>query len=164
MTIPQSEYQRFGRTKQAKEASNGLSFEILLVDDEPPILSALSLCLKDAHHRVTTALSGQDALDLLHHKPFDLVVTDLQMPGIDGITLMRRVRDLRSNARVVIMTGSVLSDSIRRLIFREADGFLAKPFSLSELHHTVSSCLGSEILPPGPCRRDLSESLEALPP
>jgi CheY-like chemotaxis protein len=164
MTFPKSEYQRFGRSKQAKDISNGLSFEILLVDDEPLILSVLSLCLKDAGHSVTTALSGQEALDLLHQKPFDLVITDLNMPGVDGITVLRRTRGIRPETRGVIMTGSVLSESTRRLILREADRFLAKPFSLAELHRTICSCLNSEVLLAGPCKQDLSGSLEALPP
>ena len=169
MTIPRSEHQHLGGNEIAKTAlratrSNGLSFEILLVDDEPFILSPLSLCLEDSSHRVTTALGGQNALDLLRGKPFDLVITDLQMPGVDGITLLRTAKEIRSNTKVIIMTGSVLSASARRLISREADGFLDKPFSLAELHRTISSCLNSEVLLAGPCKQDLSGSLEALPP
>jgi len=169
MTIPRSEYQHFERNELAKTAlratrSHGPSFEILLVDDEPLILSPLSLCLEDSSHRVTTALSGQSALDLLRGKPFDLVITDLQMPGVDGITLLRRAKEIHSGTKVIIMTGSVLSESARRLLFEEADGFLAKPFSLAELHRAVTSCLNSEVLSSDPRRQDLSGSLEALPP
>jgi CheY-like chemotaxis protein len=169
MTILRSEHQHFGRNEMAKTdlratRSNGLFFEILLVDDEPLILSPLSLCLEDSSHRVTTALGGQNALDLLRGKPFDLVITDLQMPGIDGIALLRTAKEIRSNTKVIIMTGSVLSASARRLISREADGFLDKPFSLAELHRAVASCLGNELLSSDPCNQDFSGSLEALPP
>jgi CheY-like chemotaxis protein len=169
MAIPRSEYQHFGRRELAETAlratrSNGMSFEILLVDDEPLILSPLSLCLEDSNHRVTTAFSGQSALDLVRVKRFDLVITDLQMPGIDGITLLRSAKEIRPNTKVIIMTGSVLSASARRLISREADGFLDKPFSLEELHRAVASCLGYEVLSSDPCRQDSSGSLEALPP
>jgi CheY-like chemotaxis protein len=164
MAISQSEYQHFGRSERAKDISNRLSFEILLVDDEPLILSALSLCLKDSGHRVTTALCGQNALDVLHQKPFDLVITDLNMPGVDGITVLRRAKEIGANTKVIIMTGSVLPASTRRLIFREANGFLAKPFSLAELHRAVDSCLGNEVLQAGPCRQTPCGSVEALPP
>jgi CheY-like chemotaxis protein len=164
MTISQSEYQRFGRNKRSREVSNRLSFEILLVDDEPLILSALSLCLKDSGHRVTTALCGQNALDVLHQKPFDLVITDLNMPGVDGITVLRKAKAIRPKTKIVIMTGSVLPASTRRLIFSEANGFLAKPFSLAELHGAVDSCLGSEVLRASPCRQTPCGSVEALPP
>jgi CheY-like chemotaxis protein len=164
MTFPRSEHQRFGKSERAEASSNGLSFEILLVDDEPLILSALSLCLKDAHHSVTTSLSGQEALDLLHQKPFDLVITDLNMPGVDGITVLRRTKGIRPQTRVVIMTGSVLPPSTRRIVLREANGFLAKPFSLAELHRTVDSCLGGEVLRAGPCGQIPCAPAEALPP
>jgi len=169
MTIPRSEHQHLGGNEIAKTAlratrSNGLSFEILLVDDEPLILSPLSLCLEDSSHRVTTALGGQNALDLLRGKPFDLVITDLQMPGVDGITLLRTAKEIRSNTKVIIMTGSVLSASARRLISREADGFLDKPFSLAELHWAVASCLSKEVSSPNPSTRTPCDCIEALPP
>ena len=164
MTILQSEYQRFGRSERSKEAPNRLSFEILLVDDEPLILSALSLCLKDSGHRVTTALCGQNALDVLHQKPFDLVITDLNMPGVDGITVLRRAKEIGANTKVIIMTGSVLPASTRRLIFREANEFLAKPFSLAELHWAVASCLSKEVSSPNPSTRTPCDCIEALPP
>ena len=164
MTFPKSEYQRFGRSKQAKDISNGLSFEILLVDDEPLILSILSLCLKDAGHSVTTALSGQEALDLLHQKPFDLVITDLNMPGIDGLSVVRRAKGIRPKTKAIIMTGSVLPTSTLRLVFREANGFLPKPFSLTELYRAVASCLGNEVLSSSPCKQASCSSVEALPP
>ena len=169
MTIPRSEHQHLGGNEIAKTAlratrSNGLSFEILLVDDEPLILSALSLCLKDSGHRVTTALCGQYALDVLHQKPFDLVITDLNMPGVDGITVLRRAKEIGANTKVIIMTGSVLPASTRRLIFREANEFLAKPFSLAELHWAVASCLSKEVSSPNPSTRTPCDCIEALPP
>jgi CheY-like chemotaxis protein len=169
MTIPRSEYQHFGISERAETAlnatrSNGLSFEILLVDDEPPILSPLSLCLEDSGHHVTTSFSGQNALDLLREKPFDLVITDLRMPGVDGIALLRRTREIRPNTKVIIMTGSVLSASTRRLISREADGFLDKPFSLAELYRAVASCLGSKVIESNLCDKTPYASAEAIPP
>jgi acetylornithine deacetylase/succinyl-diaminopimelate desuccinylase-like protein len=117
--------------------------------------------LEDSSHRVTTALGGQDALDLLRGKPFDLVITDLQMSGVDGITLLRTAKEIRSNTKVIIMTGSVLSAAARRLISREADGFLDKPFSLAELHWAVASCLSKEVSSPN-LRPFIVEHLEML--
>lgn len=164
MTTPRSEYQRFGTRERDKEILKGLSLDILVVDDEPLILRPLSLCLEDSNHRVTTALSGQKALDLLRGKPFDLVITDLKMPGMDGITLLRRAKEIRPETKVILMTASVLSESTRRLVFEEADGFLPKPFSFAELHRAVSSCLNSEIMSPGHFKQDSPGSLEALAP
>lgn len=132
--------------------SKRLFLELLLVDDKPYILSALSLSLEDSGHQVTTALGGQNALDVLYQKPFDLVITDLNMPVVDGITVLRRTKGIGSNTKVIIMTGSVLPPSTLRLVFGEANGFLPKPFSLTELYRTVDSCLGREVLSPNPCK------------
>ena len=157
MTIPRSEHQNFrghGRIETVSTAtpSERPVFEILLVDDDPNILSALSVVLEDSSHHVTTALGGQNALDALHQKPFDLVITDLNMPVVDGITVLRRTKGIGSNTKVIIMTGSVLPPSTLRLVFGEANGFLPKPFSLTELYRTVDSCLGREVLSPNPCK------------
>jgi CheY-like chemotaxis protein len=150
MVIPRSECQSFkrqGRTEVASRAtlSERIVFEILLVDDDPNILTALSSSLADWSHHVTTALGGQKALDVLHQKPFDLVITDLNMPGVDGIAVLRRAKEIGSSTKVVIMTGAQIPHSTLRLISREANGLLSKPFGLAELNATVASCFGSEV-------------------
>lgn len=129
--------------------------EILLVDDEPQILSTLSSSLADSNYRVTTALGGQKALDLLLQKTFDLVITDLNMPEVDGIAVLRTAKERGADTKVIIMTGSMISDSRRRLLFRDANGFLSKPFGLTELYATVASCLGSKAKGSG-LRSDIS--------
>jgi CheY-like chemotaxis protein len=120
--------------------------------------------LADSGYRVTTALGGQEALDLLHQKPFDLVLTDLNMPGVDGIAVLRSAKGTDANIKVVVMTGSALPSSTLRLIVGEANGFLQKPFTLTELHRTIASCLSTEILQDGFSRQTPPESAEALPP
>jgi two-component system, chemotaxis family, chemotaxis protein CheY len=169
MMIPRSEYQQFGKRERLEAGSKAtpserMLLEILLVDDDPNILSALSSSLADSSYHVTSALGGQKALDALHQKVFDLVITDLNMPGVDGITVLRTAKGIDSNTRVIIMTGSVIPYSAQRLIFREANGFLPKPFGLTELYKTVASCLGSEATEPGLCNETPCESPEALPP
>jgi len=116
------------------------------VDDDPNILSVLSSSLADLGHRITTTLGGQKALDILHQKPFDLVITDLNMPGVDGIAVLRRAQGIGSDTKVIIMSGSVIPNSTLRLVFREANGFLPKPFGLVELYRAVASCLGSRAM------------------
>jgi DNA-binding NtrC family response regulator len=144
--------------------SERIVFEILLVDDDTNILSALSSSLADSSHHVTTALGGQKALDALHQKPFDLVITDLNMPGVDGIAVLRRAKGIGLNTKVVIMTGSLIPNSTLRLVFREANGFLPKPFGLTELYTTVASCLGSEVTESSLCNKTACGSAEAIPP
>ena len=169
MTIPRSRNQNIGAQERITRASKTTPsertvFEILLVDDDPHILSTLSSSLADSSYHATTALGGQKALDVLHQKPFDLVITDLNMPGIDGLSVVRRAKGIRPKTKVIIMTGSVLPTSTLRLVFREANGFLPKPFSLTELCRAVASCLGNEALSSSPCKQTPCRSVEALPP
>lgn len=167
--IPRSEYQSFkrqGRTEAASRAtlSERIAFEILLVDDDPNILTALSSSLADWSHQVTTALGGQEALDALRQKPFDLVITDLNMPGVDGIAVLRRAKEIGSNTKVVIMTGAEIPHSTLRLICGEANGLLPKPFGLAELNTTVASCLGREVTESSLCNKTPGCSAGAIPP
>jgi DNA-binding NtrC family response regulator len=169
MMIPRSEYQQYGKRECLEADSKGtasetLLLEILLVDDDPNILSALSSSLADSSHHVTSALGGQKALDVLQQKVFDLVITDLNMPGVDGITVLRTAKGIDANTKVIIMTGSLIPHSTRRLIFREANGFLPKPFGLMELYKTVTSCFRSEIAESSLYNESPCESPEALPP
>ena len=156
-------HKTIGHSSEATR-SDGIVLEILLVDDDQHILDALSASLADLSHHVTTALGGQNALDVLHQKPFDLVITDLNMPGVDGINVLRRAKATGSNTKVIIMTGSVLPTPTLRLVFREANGFLPKPFGLAELHRAVASCLCSEVLSSAPRKQTPCPSIEALPP
>jgi DNA-binding NtrC family response regulator len=169
MIIPRSKCQQFGKRERLEAGSKAtpparMLLEILLVDDDPNILSALSSSLADSGHHVTTALGGQKALDVLLQKFFDLVITDLNMPGVDGITVLRRAKGLDSNTKVILMTGSMIPHSTQRLICREANGFLPKPFGLTELFETVTSCLGGEVRESSLCNETPCESPEALPP
>jgi DNA-binding NtrC family response regulator len=169
MMIPGSHYQQFRghepvEARSKETSSEGMVLEILLVDDDPNILSALSSSLEDSSHHVTTALGGQKALDALHQKFFDLVITDLNMPGVDGITVLRMAKEIDSNTKVILMTGSMIPHSTQRLISREANGFLPKPFGLTELYTTVTSCLGGEVTESTLCNETSCESPEALPP
>jgi CheY-like chemotaxis protein len=170
MMIARPECQNFTRHEFPGCAPKAISserriFEILLVDDDPNILSTLSASLEDSTHHVTTAFGGQKALDVLQQTFFDLVITDFNMPGVDGIAVLRRAKEIHSNTKVIIMTASVIPNATRPLVFREANGFLSKPFGLTELDKTVASCLGAETLKSNLCNEtSCSPAAEALSP
>jgi two-component system chemotaxis response regulator CheY len=170
VTIQRSKHQDSRRYKHPEPdlkltPPEGIGFEILIVDDDPNILTALSFSLADSSHHITTALGGREALDVLYQKVFDVIITDLNMPAVDGISVLRKAKAMHSNTKVIIMTGSVISDPIRRIIFGEANGFLSKPFGLTELYETVASCLGTKTFEPGCCNEPPSRfPAEALPP
>lgn len=83
------------------------SARILLVDDNPHGLTARRMILVDHGYVVQTALSGEEAWEIFQKSPFDIVVTDLRMSGIDGVELIRRIRAVDSPARTILLSGFI---------------------------------------------------------
>ena len=118
--------------------------DILVIDDSPLILSMLGDMLELLGFRATRASSGQQGCELLAAGPFDLVITDLNMPGMDGVEFARRARQLENGRSVPIMMLSGDGDQ-SRIDEARASGvsvFLAKPFRGSELKASLSSLFG----------------------
>lgn len=106
--------------------------QILVVDDEPQITRVLRASLQGSGHDVQVALDGVAALDLFLKRQPDLVITDLSMPGMDGIAL---TREIRSRAQTPVIVLSVRNqDSAKIAALDEgADDYITKPFSIQEL-------------------------------
>jgi len=105
------------------------SKRVLLVDDNEINLRLASELIALWGHDVTPAQHGNQALELFNHKSFDLVILDIQMPDIDGITLLQIMRSQKPDARTlfVALTANVLNDEAERLIELGFDYFLGKP-------------------------------------
>ncbi|HWG16358.1 MAG TPA: response regulator transcription factor [Acidobacteriaceae bacterium] len=105
---------------------------ILVVDDEPQITRVLRTSLVSNGHDVTVAQDGAEAMELFLKVHPELVITDLVMPGLDGIELTRAIRD-RSNAPVIVL--SVRSQDAQKVAALDegADDYMTKPFSIQEL-------------------------------
>ena len=80
---------------------------ILIVDDETSIRESLAEFLRDFGLQVDTAVNGEEALDLLADKPFDLVIADLRLPGMTGDLMIPKAHQLQPNLRFLIHTGSI---------------------------------------------------------
>ena len=107
--------------------------DILLADDEPSIRLTVADALEDAGHVVTTAVDGAEAMGLLDEKSFDLVITDIRMPKVDGMSVFRRVREERPTCGVILMTAyAAVADAVSALKEGALD-YLTKPFDLDEL-------------------------------
>ncbi len=116
---------------------------ILLVDDNPQILSILADLLRPLGHRVLCAADGPTALELAADEPPDLILLDVMMPGVDGFTVCRQIRAHPLLAQVPVILVTALDDRESRVRGFEAgaDEFVTKPFDYVELRARVSTIL-----------------------
>lgn len=119
---------------------------ILLVDDEEIILKTVGEDLKEEGYKVTTAGSGEEAVQKLSEDHFDLVITDLMMEGLDGIQVLKQAKKINPETAVLILTGyGALSTAIDALRLGAAD-YLLKPCNRSELAARTANCLEKLVL------------------
>jgi len=83
--------------------------QILVVDDEVPVGELLGVILKSAGHAVTTVSDGQSALTAMENANYSLVISDLTMPGIDGISLARKIKSAHPSQQIILLTGATNS-------------------------------------------------------
>ena len=105
---------------------------VLVVDDEAAIRKVVRDALLQAGHEVETAVDGEEAQALLETGEFDLVITDLNMPRVDGLELVRRIRAKRSIPILVLTVRQEEREKVR-LLDSGADDYVTKPFGVAEL-------------------------------
>ena len=104
---------------------------LLVVDDEGPLMSALCMTLRDEGYAVTGVTAGADALKALAPGAFDLIMTDLMMPDMDGITLLTEALVIDPGLAVIVMTGHGTIPSAVSAMKAGAIDYVLKPFKLS---------------------------------
>jgi response regulator RpfG family c-di-GMP phosphodiesterase len=114
---------------------------ILVIDDEDVIRILVGEILDSAGHDVTSAESAETALALLDESDFDLVVSDVVMPGLSGIELLETVRARRASLPVVLVTGAGTYDTLSRALTHGAAGLVTKPFAHADLETAVEDAL-----------------------
>jgi cyclic di-GMP phosphodiesterase len=114
---------------------------ILVIDDEDVIRMLVMEILESAGHEVTGADSAERALGLLEESDFDLVVSDVVMPGLSGLELLEAVRTRRASLPVVLVTGAGTYDTLSQALTRGAAGLVTKPFAHAELQAAVADAL-----------------------
>jgi PAS domain S-box-containing protein len=102
-------------------------FKLLLIDDEEAILRVLSISLKSDGYDVVTAYSGEKGLDVFRRESPDIVLTDIKMPGMGGIEVLKRVKDLDPDTEVIIITGHGDMHSAIKALQLGASDFINKP-------------------------------------
>jgi len=116
---------------------------ILIVDDEKGLRKALERSLRQENRRTLAAASGEEALGLLREREIDLVITDLVMPGMDGMTLVRKIRSAFPGAKIIIITAYGSAESMQEAKDLGVACYLAKPFDLSHLKAKVDELLST---------------------
>lgn len=117
---------------------------ILVVDDEAVIRDLCARALTG--YRILEAENGQVALDLLDHQAIDLVLVDVMMPLINGLDLLKQVKERNPDQLVVVMTGYADKEIILRALKAHADDFIQKPLNLLQLKSAVSKALEKRLL------------------
>ncbi len=112
--------------------------KLLLVDDDPPILHMFSRMLQQAGYLVVTAPDAEAALDRLNGECFDLVLSDISMPGLSGLDLLRHLRELRLDCEVLLMTGFASVESAILALRAGAFDYLVKPVKKEALLESLS--------------------------
>ena len=113
---------------------------ILLVEDDIPNQRAVTLALKTAGHEVMNAGDGTEALELLARHHFELVITDLLMPNLNGINLINTIRFKWPDIPLILMSGYLPQD-LGKAIMEGIAAFLQKPFSPTTLIMTIERVL-----------------------
>jgi len=118
-----------------------ISKKILLVDDEAGIRSLLFEALSEKGFEVTLAKDGKDSLDQMKNDHFDLLITDMHMPRLDGVGLLKEMKKSGRKEKVIIMTGRPEDVTLRKKDVPPVLTQLHKPFQIGSLLDVVSSAL-----------------------
>lgn len=132
------------KTAVPRHQSPAKPSSVLVVDDSKTNLKIAKVILRSLKHEVTTAESGEIAINLMTQEQFDLVLMDVNMPGIDGLETTRRIRNgsrQMVQTPIIGLSASAFSEDIENCLEAGMNGFLAKPLSKTELIETLSEHL-----------------------
>lgn len=115
---------------------------VLVVDDEAAIRDLLAKTLALAEYDVDLAPDGRTALERLRIMPYDLLITDLKMPGVDGLAVIREARRMKADIPVIIITGFSTEASAIEAVNLGVAGYLTKPFRVPRVLAAAAKALG----------------------
>jgi DNA-binding NtrC family response regulator len=116
--------------------------EILVVDDDRQVLELLKLMLQREGVVVHCVESGEEALEKITERTFSLMITDLNMPGLDGLELSRKGREIAPQMPIIMNTGDISPKITRQAMEIGISKILAKPFHPNEMRETIRDLLG----------------------
>ncbi len=134
-----------GVSRSSAEPARG---RILIVNDEGHVRLRLARTLAHAGYEVTEAESAPQALERLKRSPYDLLILDMRMPGMDGLEMIVRAHEIQPEALILVLTGAATLESTTTAIQSQAVDYLMKPTSLREVRATVHRALATHAQKP----------------
>jgi excisionase family DNA binding protein len=126
----------------ARPASGAARPRVLVVDDEASIRDLLAKTLALAEYDVDVAADGRSALERMRMYPYDLLIADLKMPGMDGLTVIREAKRYKADLPVIIITGFSTESSAIEAVNLGVAGYLTKPFRVPQVLAAAAKALG----------------------
>jgi DNA-binding response OmpR family regulator len=115
--------------------------KILVVDDEPRICHLIEELFKQEGYQIDISFSGTDALEMIEKYNYHMLITDQKMPGIDGLELIKKAKQVCPEIRIIMVTGYTTVDIAVQSLRHGVDGFITKPFNIIEMKKTVCQIL-----------------------
>jgi two-component system alkaline phosphatase synthesis response regulator PhoP len=133
---------------------------VLVIEDDPHIVSLLSIHLNDLSLQVDTSLNGIDGLNLAISNPYDLIILDVMLPGMDGIQICQRLRALEFHTPILMLTAK--SEEFDKVMGLEsgADDYLTKPFGVREFNARVKAILRRSVMREKSMRSDNRDTIQ----
>jgi len=127
------------------------ALHVLIVDDEQSMRDMLRIVLRRDGYQVSVAASGREAIDILQREPVDLLLSDIRMPDVSGVEVLRAAKDLNREVVAIMMTAFASTDTAVEALRLGANDYFTKPFSMDELrlkvrHHLENRRLRQENL------------------
>jgi DNA-binding NtrC family response regulator len=114
---------------------------ILIVDDNPNMSSLLAEMLEVFHYEAIRAADGHDALNKIENSEIAMVITDMRMPRMSGLELLQTIKEKRPKLPVVLISGYSVDEVGSDIVKSKADGFLNKPFMMSDIERLLGDLL-----------------------
>jgi two-component system response regulator HydG len=118
--------------------ANNEAARVLVVDDEGAIRYSVSKTLQRIGYQVDEAASGEEALEALGKQEYDVVLTDIRMPGLTGVELLKRIKEISPDAIVILMTGYASLGTAVESLRLGAHDYLIKPSSSQDIRQSVA--------------------------
>lgn len=127
-------------------ASMDTEKKLLVIDDEPAIREGVRRILESDSYKVETFASGQAALERIKQEAFDLVITDLKMPGLSGTDVLKSIKEIHPDLPVIFITGYSSVDNAVEVMKLGAVDYIAKPFTPEEMLRVIKTALEQRVV------------------